>query len=206
MVSGKANVAISILFTAACVVTVCSLWAAGPAQPYSPSEYDFHSVVPLGTDAIELQPAKQTVYLLASAESQGFDGMRLVRQGSRDRILNADGSPVVRYPGHVTFRVTATARGPKMLDLQPFPIPAHEPLEQYLLGLRFRVLAFHGLQVKTVDPESVRMIGMPATVPYDERIYGVSFDLGNIPLADRLVLVILGPDGERLTKFHLEFE
>ncbi len=179
--------------------------AADAVRPYSPTEYDFHSVVPLGFDAIRLEPANRTVYLLASAESADFDGMRRIEQGSMVRVLAADGTPVRHYPDVVRFRVTATTRGPKMSDVDPYPIDSKIALEDYLLGLRFRVKVFRGLKMTELEPDAVRMIGMPAEMPYDERIYEVSFALGRVPLADRLVLEVLSPDGIRLTKFHLEF-
>jgi hypothetical protein len=50
----------------------------------------------------------------------------------------------------------------------------------------------------------VKLVGMPMDVPYDERIYRVSFDLGEVPLADRIVLEVLSPREERLTRFHLD--
>lgn len=50
----------------------------------------------------------------------------------------------------------------------------------------------------------MRVIGVSADVPYDERIYRVSLKLDHIPLKHRIVLE-LSPGGERISKFHLEF-
>jgi ubiquitin-protein ligase len=58
--------------------------------------------------------------------------------------------------------------------------------------------------VKELEPLSVKIIGVPADTPYDERIYRVSFELPNIPVDDRIVLNVLSPNGECLSKFHLQ--
>jgi hypothetical protein len=48
------------------------------------------------------------------------------------------------------------------------------------------------------------MIGVPADVPYDERVYRINFALDKLPITDRCVLEVLSPTGERLTKFHFD--
>ena len=47
------------------------------------------------------------------------------------------------------------------------------------------------------------MIGVPADVPYDERVYRVNFDLpDNEPVTERFVLEVIRPRGERLARLH----
>jgi hypothetical protein len=70
-----------------------------------------------------------------------------------------------------------------------------------LLKLKFRIRAYNGLQVREIVPQSVEMIGMPADVPYDERVYRINIDAGNLPITDRLVIEIFSPQGELLTHF-----
>jgi hypothetical protein len=41
-------------------------------------------------------------------------------------------------------------------------------------------------------------------VPYNERIYRIGFDLGKVPIDDRVVMEVISPTGERLCKFHLD--
>jgi hypothetical protein len=41
-------------------------------------------------------------------------------------------------------------------------------------------------------------------MPYDERIYRIGFDMGKIPIQDRVVMEVLTPTGQRLCKFHLD--
>jgi len=45
------------------------------------------------------------------------------------------------------------------------------------------------------------MIGMPADVPSDERVYRINIDTGNLPITDRVVIEIFSPQGELLTHF-----
>jgi hypothetical protein len=45
------------------------------------------------------------------------------------------------------------------------------------------------------------MIGMPADVPYDERVYRININAGNLPITDRMVVEILSPEGKLLTHF-----
>jgi hypothetical protein len=55
--------------------------------------------------------------------------------------------------------------------------------------------------VREIVPQSVEMIGMPADVPYDERVYRINVNAGNLPITDRLVVEIFSPHGELLTHF-----
>jgi hypothetical protein len=45
------------------------------------------------------------------------------------------------------------------------------------------------------------MIGVPADVPSDERIYRITLNNVRLPITDRLVVEILTPQGEVLTHF-----
>jgi hypothetical protein len=60
------------------------------------------------------------------------------------------------------------------------------------------------LQMREIQPDSVEMIGVPADIAYDERIYRVRFNVDQLPVTDRCVLEVLLPDGERLTRFHFD--
>jgi hypothetical protein len=192
------------------LLVVCVAAAAaepGTKAPPDPDlEYTFHSVLPLGVDAVALKPGKHTVYLLAAAESIGFDGMRRIRTApGQYQMLDAHGQPVTAFPQFVDFRVMATRRDLGAPDVEPFPM--EEPvvdMNQYLLGLQFQLKIFHGIECRTVVPVAVQLIGMPGDVPYDERVYRASFNLGQVPIGDKLVLEVLDAQGQRLSKFHLE--
>lgn len=181
--------------------------AAGPASRAPVLEYDFHSVVPLGTDAIELMPAKKDVFLLASAESSQFEGMKRTNNDGTVTVIGPDGSPARHFPSTIDFRLTVSTNKKKLADelvVDPYPIKATGDVNDYLLGLKFRLRIFHGLQMREFEPREVKLIGVPADVPYSERIYRASFDIGQVSLEDRLVLEIFDPDGTRVSKFHLE--
>jgi hypothetical protein len=168
-------------------------------------ERDYHSVVPLGAERIDLKPSKRDMYILATAESPYFEGWH----GRADEhfLLSADGSKVKYYPRRIDFRLTATAMRPDLLSIDSFgTLHLTEPeVNDYLLHLGFRIIVFHGLQMTRIEPDSVRLLGMPADVPYDERIFRTSFNLPYpVPIDDRIVLEVLSPSGDRLCKFHLD--
>jgi len=73
--------------------------------------------------------------------------------------------------------------------------------QQLLLKLKFRIRAYNGLDVREIQPQSIEMIGMPADVPYDERVYRINIDAGNLPITDRLVVEIFSPQDKLLTHF-----
>src|SRR4051794_25375120 len=90
--------------------------AAGPGPAASKSslwEYDFHSVVPLGADALRLEPAKKTVYLMASAESAEFEGMRRTESDNQVTVIGPNGQEAKDYPQSIDFRVTVSAKKKK---------------------------------------------------------------------------------------------
>jgi hypothetical protein len=173
------------------------------ADPVDGAAYEFHSIVPLGIETFKLEPESQTVNLLASAESPLFEGVRLLGHGRNRIVLAADGSQISRYPQHVTFRVTASARG-KALEDRPIPVETTADLNDYLLSLRFRLKVFHGLEYREINPEIAEQVGVPADVPYSERIYRLVFPLDNVRVEERIVLEVFDSSGERLTRFHLE--
>jgi hypothetical protein len=162
------------------------------------------SRIPLGTDALLLQPSKRVVNLLASAESAAFEGWRLVPRSNRAVLLDASGKPVQALPSTIAFRVTAGTRD-KIIDAQPMPTPIAQDLNAFLLGLQFEVQVFRGMEMRVVKPASTQIIGVPADEVAEERIYHIKFDLGDLKPEDRIVLLISDSTGQRLSKFHLEF-
>jgi len=166
-------------------------------------EVEYHSMVPLGMETFAVRPWHSTLTVMALAENPEFEGWRRL-SGTERKLVTTDGQAVEFYPAQVTFRVTATTED-KPADAQPaFPMATRVPENDYLLKLRFRLKIFHGLQTSIVEPTHVDMIGVPADVQADERIYRMSFDLQRVPMDDRVVLEVLSPDGGRLCKFHLD--
>ena len=185
-------------------ILAATAWICIVAPPAACAQtaLQFHSRIPLGIEALALTP-KQTLYVLASAENEQFEGWRRSVTGERWYLTNANGSPVEYYPESISFRVTVSARL-KLLEVPAFPIAMPDDLSEYLLRLSFRLKLFRGLNQQIVRPFDVQMIGVPAEIPYDERVYLVSFRLPHIPIHDRCVLEVLSPRGERLAKFHLD--
>jgi len=196
---------------AAIVIALLMVPLPGPAQDYTSSEFVFHSVVPLGVEAIVLQPAKTRIALLATAECPGLEGVRRIfwqPQESGDggvsgKVYGKDGKPMTYFPRRISFRVTATARE-KLIELDPFDVESNMDLNQYLLGLTFKLRAYHGIDVRNLTATKVQLLGPPAKVPYDARSFRVAFNLDKVSIEDRLVLELWSPDGQRLAKFHLE--
>ena len=165
----------------------------------------YHELVPLGAQTFTVQGHKWKgqMALLASADSPQFEGMQSTSGDDNHRLAGADGSPMQYYPSRVVFRLTASFRA-NFADPQPFRITAADNENEYLLNLKFRIVAFHGLRQTVIAPASAEMIGVPSDLRYDERIYRVAVDLAKVPVSDRVVFEVLDPGGVRLYKFHLD--
>jgi hypothetical protein len=159
--------------------------------------------VPLGIESFRVRPANQDFYLMASAENPIFVGMRRVTEGEHDKLVGSNGKVVSQYPEKVQFRLTASSRE-KIVDEKPYGTESKLPLDELLVKLHFRLKIFHGLEYRYVQPSYVEDVGMPRSVPYNERIYRIGFQLGKVPIEDRVVMEVFSPTGERLCKFHLD--
>lgn len=181
------------------------LLAATASAQTPPQEIRYHSLVPLGAEAFDLQGEgwKAMITLLASAENPQFEGMVRRQVERHDVLFSPDGSRIQHYPDHIAFRVTASFRT-RLMEPSPFPVGANGDANDYLLHLQFRLVIFDGLRQTVVQPESVEMIGMPGDIPYDERIYRIVVNLPQTPVRDRMVLEVRDSVGDRICKFHLD--
>jgi hypothetical protein len=170
----------------------------------SSGAWHLHSRVPLGSDTLLLSPSHEVVSILALAESPQFEGWSLALDHEKPALLDASGKPVQALPRVITFRVTAGTRD-KVMDGNPLPLNVSQDLNSFLLGLHFEAEIFRGMQMRRLQPVSAAMIGVPANETSDERIYRVKFNLGNVRPDDRIALIVSDANGQRLTKFHLEF-
>ena len=160
--------------------------------------------IPLGIETFRLEPAKQDFYLMASAENPAFVGAkRIIAKDEPIKLVTRDGKKVTAYPERVQFRLTASSRE-KLLDEHPFGTEAKIPLDELLMKLKFRLKIFHGLEWRYVEPAFVDDVGMPRNITYNERIYRIGFNMGHVPIEDRVVMEVISPTGERLCKFHLD--
>jgi hypothetical protein len=137
---------------------------------------------------------------LGLIECPEVEGARHLSEGLNSKVLTADGVPLKHFPRHFSFRVTVSLRK-TVLDGPSDTLMTTEDPQQFLLKLGFKLKVYHGLETYEIDPQSVKMIGVPADIPYDERIFRVSFEVENLPVSDRVVLLVLSPEEEQLTHF-----
>jgi hypothetical protein len=156
--------------------------------------------MPVGYDVVELRPSGMNLSLMGLVECPEMEGARHVAEGIKAAMINANGERMHTFPRHFSFRVTASLR--KIVTNQAaFAVRIPDDPNALLLNLRFRVKVYHGLEMREVFPVTVQQIGMPADVPYDERVYRVGVNIGDLPISDRFVIEVLTPEGELLTHF-----
>jgi hypothetical protein len=186
------------------MVSVLSLCLFGvAAASSSPTFPVYRWATPAGYDVVLLKPGDTTVSLLGLIECAELEGAQQVDEGVKARIVSADGRTVTHFPRDFSFRITASLRktvlnGPTT-EINSFYTP-----HDFLLKLKFSLKVYDGMEMRLMEPESVQMIGVPSDIPYDERVYRISFNLDQIPVTDRFVLEVLSPEGERLTRFHFD--
>jgi hypothetical protein len=162
----------------------------------------FRAATPAGAEVVLLKPSGAVVTLLGLAECLEIAGAQQVDEGLQARVVLADGAPLKKFPRQFSFRVTATLRKTLMENPGSVLSTEEEP-SQLLVKLRFRLKAYDGLHMRLIEPESSVLIGVPADIPYDERIYRVNFHLpDDEPLTARFVLEVIEPRGERLARLH----
>jgi hypothetical protein len=173
---------------------------AAVARSVQKPNSSFGSNTPAGYEVMQLKPSGDTLSLMGLVECPELEGVRHISQGINARLISANGVPIKAFPQHFSFRVTASLRK-VLLDGPVVSVNVPVDSQDLLLKLKFRVRAYHGLEVREIAPESIEMIGVPADVPYDERVYRVNMNVENLPASDRLVIEILSPQDEVLTHF-----
>lgn len=164
----------------------------------------FAAVMPLGSDSMLLQPAKQRLNMLLSLECPELEKVVVKGDGKNKTVYYSDGSPLKYYPSDLSFRFTIGSRTASD-EPSPYDVDTKDNVDHFQSNLHFRLKVFHGIEAKTYEPVEARMIGVPANVPYDERIYHLNFKLKEVPVRDRMMLEILDESGNRVAKFHLQF-
>jgi hypothetical protein len=166
-------------------------WKTGPG---------LHSAMPAGYEVVVLKPSRATLSLMGLIECPELEGAQHVSQGLSAKLVYANGATIKKFPRLFSFRITASLRKVVLDGPQESVEVAGDPHE-LLLRLGFRIRVYDGLKAREIAPESVEMIGMPAYVPYDERVYRVKVNVANLPITDRFVIEIMSPQGEVLTHF-----
>lgn len=178
-------------------LALCGLAASNSSAP------TFHSATPAGYDVLLLKPGGAVLSFLALIECPDLEGAQQIAEGEHSRIVNTNGKPLAHFPRNFSFRITVSLRKTLLVEPTATFNSSEEP-QDLLLKLKFRLKAHHALEVREMQPDDVRMIGVPADIPYDERVYRVSFNVEELPASDRCVLEVLAPNGERLTRFHFD--
>ncbi len=176
-----------------------------PATPHPLHRY--RSSIPLGSEVFtyEHESTHQVFYVMASAQDREFEGQEIWLDGDRHVLKTSAGKLVENYPRRVRFRVSVCERDSLYLIDSPIPIASRtSTFDQFIRGLTFEVHVFHALTHRIVLPAQVTHIGIPLDVPSNERIYEVTFDLGDVPITDRIVMHVLTDQGERLAKFNVD--
>jgi hypothetical protein len=175
------------------------LVAVAGTQPGADGNH-MHGSIPAGYDVVVLKPSGASLSLMGLVECPELEGAQHVSEGLHRRLVSAEGHAINKFPQRFSFRVTASLR---KLVLDTPGAAAHVMVDPHelLLKLKFRIRAYHGLEVHQIVPESVEMIGVPADVPYDERVYRITLNNLRLAITDRLVVEILSPQGEVLTHF-----
>lgn len=164
------------------------------------SDDAYHATTPAGYDVIQLQPSGALVSILGLFECPQLKGAQRLNQGLESQIVLSDGAKLDRFPSQFSVRVTASLR--KALMEEPeFTVKTDKAPGDFLLGLRFRLQAYDGLDHHVILPRSVTMIGAPATLPYYERIYRLNFNVGDRPITSRFLLEVFSPKGEQIGRF-----
>lgn len=179
-------------------IVSCSLVAA--AGTLLKSGPGLHSAMPAGYDVVVLKPSGVNLSLMGLIECPELEGAQHVASGLQSKIVAADGARLDKFPRHFSFRITASLRK-IVLDGPAYALDFSGNPQDLLLKLKFRIKAYHGLQMREISPDSVEMIGMPADVPSDERVYRIGISIGDMPVIDRFVIEVLSPEGELLTHF-----
>ncbi len=202
-------IALVVTFLVSTVPCIAGSNAASPTPDNAAPRpmHVYKALIPLGSEVFSYSHEKEraTFYIMASATNREFAGQELYADGERRILKLANGEPVKQYPREVHFRISVSERADYApLDL-PFPVETHEsPFNEFISGLKFEMKIFRALKARIVRPSKITHIGVPPDVPSNERIYDVAFELGDVPITDRIVMHVLTPNGDRLAKFNFD--
>jgi hypothetical protein len=183
-----------------CLVIIAGFGLAAAGRTAQKAVSAIHSNMPAGYDVVVLKPSKAVLSLIGLIECPELEGAQRIADGTHKKLVSADGDTIKEFPQRFSFRITASLRK-VFLDGPAASVDVGDDPQELLLKLKFRIRAFDGLEVREIVPQSIEMIGMPADVAYDERVYRININAGNLPITDRLVVEIFSPEGELLTHF-----
>lgn len=167
----------------------------------------YRELIPLGSEVFTYLNGKQhqVFYVMASARNREFAGEQICMEGERHVLKTPGGLPVQNYPREMKFRVSVSERDNYLLLDAPFPVNSHtDSFSDFITSLKFEMRIFHALKARLIRPTKIIHIGIPPDVPASERIYEVTFDVGDVPISDRIVMHVLTDQGDRLAKFNFD--
>jgi hypothetical protein len=202
-------------FAAGSILVFATVWivcqpsmASGKPNAAAPRLlHRYRARVPLGSEIFTYAANghSKVFYVIASALDGSFEGQAIWQEGALHVLKDASGVAVEKYPRQVRFRVSVCEQDALLRMDAPLPIETRSgTFDEFITGLKFEVHIFHALGNQTVRPTQVTHIGVPPDVPYNERIYEATFDLGEVPIGDHIVMHVLADNGERLAKFNLD--
>jgi hypothetical protein len=189
----------AITFSGLLLIVAGLAVVAAPRNSLKPTP-GLHSNMPAGYAVMVLKPSKATLSLLGLIECPGLEGAHLVAEGSHKKLVSTDGATIRQFPQRFSFRITASLKK-LLIEGSERSVDVPDDPKELLLKLKFRVRAYNGLEVREIVPQSIEMIGVPADVPYDERVYRINIDAGNLPITNRVIVEIFSSQGEPLTHF-----
>jgi hypothetical protein len=173
------------------------LTALAPSQT---KQYRFQARYPIDSDYIQLVPAKQKMTMFLTWECPEMESWQLIREPSRSVVRNDAGEEMKFYPQELKFRFTISART-RFTERKPLDFETEVNAEEFKKQLTFRLKHFRGLATEAFVPVQAEIIGVPADIPYDERIYRMTFKIPKIPIEDRFAVEVFDVAGNRVAKF-----
>lgn len=207
--SARRSVAAFLLTVCGALPSGASNEAATPSSvPASPKIlHVYHALVPLGSEAFSFsrKNEREIFYVMVSARNHEFEGQQLCLDGGKHVLRTGGGLPVQSYPRELRFRVSVGERDGTLVTDPPTAVQTNaDTFNELITGLKFEMRVFHALDRRVLRPTKVTHIGIPPEVPANTRIYEVTFDLGDVPISDRVVMHVLTGEGERLAKFNFD--
>jgi hypothetical protein len=170
-------------------------------------EHIYHSLIPLGCEVFSYSghDEHQIFYVMVSAQNRQFEGEQVWFDGVRRILKEPNGGLVQAYPREMRFRVSVSEHSGFTLIDSPLPIQTRDrTFNQLITSLKFEMRIYRALKSRVLHPTKVTHIGVPPDVPATERVYEVTFDLGEVPISDRIVMHVLTDEGDRMAKFNVD--
>jgi hypothetical protein len=175
----------------------CLLGAAVPQV----TQYRFLARMPLDSEIIQLVPAKQNLTMMLTWDCREMEDWQLLRGEKTSVVRDTHGKEVQYYPRELRFRFTISGRTKYKLQRKPLEYETNLEPEAFIKQLSFRLKRFQGLETTVYTATKAELIGVPAEIPFDERIYSIVFNVPKIPIDDRFALEVLDAEGNRVAKF-----